>query len=149
MHTSYGNAIFLKDSPEETSRKVMSMYTDPTRIHADDPGHVEGNPVFTYLDAFDPASGEVEELKQRYLRGKVGDVDVKRRLADVLNEYLAPLRQRRLAYATRRDDLIGILLEGTQAAMPIAMATLEEVELKMGLNVLRSAESHKLIPIVP
>ena len=141
MHTSFGNAIYLKDSPEETRRKVMSMYTDPTRIHSDDPGHIEGNPVFTYLDAFEPDSGEVEELKERYRRGKVGDVDVKRRLADVLNEYLAPLRHRRLAYAARRDELIEILFEGTQATMPLAMTTIEEVELKMGLNVLRSSQS--------
>jgi tryptophanyl-tRNA synthetase len=141
MHTSYGNAIYLKDSPEETKRKVMSMYTDPTRIHADDPGHVEGNPVFTYLDVFDPAFDEVGELKERYRRGKVGDVELKRRLAGVLNDYLAPLRQRRQAYADRRADLIEILLEGTRAAMPIAMATLEEVESKMGLNALHSSRS--------
>jgi tryptophanyl-tRNA synthetase len=90
---------------------------------------------------FDPASGEVEALKERYRRGKVGDVDVKARLAGVLNEYLAPLRQRRFAYAARRDELIEILYQGTQAAMPLAMATLEEVELRMGLNVLRSSQS--------
>ncbi len=140
MHTSYGNAIFLKDSPEETRRKVMSMYTDPTRIHVDDPGHVEGNPVFTYLDVFDPSPSEIETLKERYRAGKVGDVDVKARLAEVLNEYLAPLRKRRVEYAARQDDLIEILHDGTQAALPIAMATLEEVELIMGLNFLSSPQ---------
>lgn len=141
MHTSYGNAIYLKDSPEETRYKVMSMYTDPTRIHADDPGHVEGNPVFTYLDTFDPDKGEVEALKARYRLGKVGDVAVKARLAEIMNEYLAPLRQRRVEYAARHDDLLDILNEGTQAAMPIAMATLEEVESKMGLSVLNVTRS--------
>lgn len=140
MHTSYGNAIYLKDSPEETTRKVMSMYTDPTRIHANDPGHVEGNPVFTYLDAFDSDASGVEELKERYRHGKVGDVDVKKRLADLLNEYLTPLRRRRDEYAARGDELIEILTEGTQAAMPIAMATLEEVESKMGLNILGTSQ---------
>jgi tryptophanyl-tRNA synthetase len=89
MHTSYGNAIFLRDTPEETTRKVMSMYTDPTRLRATDPGHVEGNPVFAYMDAFNPDQAEVEALKARYRAGQVGDVEVKRRLAEVLNEYLA------------------------------------------------------------
>ena len=119
----------------------MSMFTDPTRIHANDPGHIEGNPVFTYLDTFDPNTGEVEELKARYRLGKVGDVQVKARLAEVLNEYLAPLRQKRVEYASRQDDLIAILDEGTQAATPIAMATLQEVESKMGLSVLNSSRS--------
>jgi tryptophanyl-tRNA synthetase len=77
MHTSYGNAIFLRDTPAETTRKVMGMYTDPTRIHAEDPGHVEGNPVFAYLDAFSRDKAEVEELKERYRAGTVGDVDRK------------------------------------------------------------------------
>src|SRR5512138_2885392 len=88
MHTSYGNAIYLRDTPEETTRKVMSMYTDPARIHASDPGHVEGNPVFAYMDAFNKDRAELEELKERYRAGTVGDVEVKRRLAVVLNEYL-------------------------------------------------------------
>src|SRR5512142_3120630 len=85
MHASYGNAIYLRDTPEETTRKVMIMYTDPTRIHANDPRHVEGNPAFAYHDAFSRNKAEVEELKERYRAGTVGDVEVKRRLAVVLN----------------------------------------------------------------
>ncbi len=103
MHTSYGNAIFLRDTPEETTQKVMAMYTDPTRIHATDPGHVEGNPVFAYHDAFNQDKAEVAELKERYLAGTVGDVEVKRRLARALNETLAPIRQRRETLAANPD----------------------------------------------
>jgi tryptophanyl-tRNA synthetase len=134
MHTSYGNTISLMDSPEETQRKVMKMYTDPTRIHATDPGHVEGNPVFDYLDVFDPDHSEVEELKQSYRLGTVGDIAVKRRLAKVLNEYLDPLRQRRMEIQKHHDDLSDILKEGTERARPVAEATLEEVKRKMGLR---------------
>jgi tryptophanyl-tRNA synthetase len=134
MHTSYGNTIRLKDTPEETTRKVMDMYTDPTRIHASDPGHVEGNPVFAYHDVFNPDRNEVEEFKTRYREGKIGDIQVKRRLAEVLNETLAPLRQRRLNWANRPADLIDILRAGTQRARPIAQAIFKEVEKKMGLT---------------
>jgi tryptophanyl-tRNA synthetase len=81
MHTSYGNKILLKESRKKRPRKVMSMYTDPTRLRATDPGHVEGNPVFAYLDVFNPDRGELEEFKERYRAGQVGDVAVKRRLA--------------------------------------------------------------------
>ncbi len=134
MHSSYGNAIFLKDTPEETTRKVMSMYTDPTRIHATDPGHVEGNPVFAYLDAFDPQKDEVAEIKQQYRAGTIGDVAVKRRLAGVLNEALAGLRERRVKYAGHPQDVIDILEVGTSRARPVAQETLHEVMRRMGLT---------------
>ena len=134
MHTSYKNTIFIKDSPEETTNKVMNMYTDPTRIHPDDPGHVEGNPVFDYLDAFHPMKQEVEELKLRYRAGKIGYVEVKRCLAAVLNEYLAPMRQKRAGLIRHPDHLIDILRAGTEKARPIAHATLQEVQMKMGLR---------------
>lgn len=134
MHTSYGNAIFLSDSPEETARKVMGMYTDPTRMHADDPGHVEGNPLFEYMDVFNPDKAEVHNLKERYTAGKVGDVAVKRRLAQVLNAYLDPLRRRRAEFAARPDDLMDILRNGTESVRPLAQAVLEEVETKIGLR---------------
>ncbi len=133
MHTSYGNAIFLRDTPEETTQKVKSMYTDPTRIHANDPGHVEGNPVFAYHDAFNRNQAEVAELKERYVAGTVGDVEVKRKLAAALNEYLAPLRQRREQFAAHPDDVIDILRAGTQRAQQLAEQTLNEVQEKMGL----------------
>jgi tryptophanyl-tRNA synthetase len=134
MHTSYGNALFLRETPEETTKKVLSMYTDPTRIHADDPGHVEGNPVFAYHEAFNRNKAEVEELKARYLVGKVGDVEVKRRLAAALNEYLAPLRQRRSEVIAHPDYLLDILKAGTAQARPLAAAAYEEASSKMGLG---------------
>ncbi|HEX7973909.1 MAG TPA: tryptophan--tRNA ligase [Anaerolineales bacterium] len=133
MHTSYGNNILIKDSPEETTLKVMNMYTDPTRIHTTDPGHVEGNPVFEYLDAFDPNQAEVDEFKTRYRAGTIGDVQVKRRLAEALNEYLAPIRQRRAGWIARQDDLNDILRQGTERARPLAQQTYQEVAEKMGL----------------
>ncbi len=133
MHTSFGNAIFLHDTPEETARKVMGMYTDPTRLHSTDPGHVEDNPVFAYHDVFNPNHAEVEELKTRYLAGKVGDVEVKRKLATALNDYLAPIRRRREMFAARPDDIIEILRLGTARAREISGRTLAEVQEKMGL----------------
>jgi tryptophanyl-tRNA synthetase len=134
MHTSYGNTIFLRETPDETSQKVMSMYTDPTRIHPTDPGHVEGNPLFAYLDAFDPDRGAVFELKERYRTGKVGDVSIKRHLAEVLNQYLAPIRLRRSELISRADDLRDLLRMGTERARPVAESTLDEVYTQMGLN---------------
>ena len=133
MHTSYGNAIYLRDTPEETTRKVMSMYTDPTRVHPNDPGHVEGNPVFAYREIFNPNQEEVEEFKLRYRAGKVGDVEVKRRLAEVLNARLAPLRERRSAFIAQPKMLMEILEDGTRRARVIAAGILAEVHARMGL----------------
>lgn len=133
MHTSYGNVIALKDTPEETRAKVMNMYTDPTRIHASDPGHVEGNPVFAYHDLFNPDKQQVAEFKRRYEAGKIGDVAVKRRLAEALNDYLAPLRARRQDLMAHPGDLVDILNAGTASARVLAEQTLEEVMQKMGL----------------
>ena len=133
MHTSYGNQIYLKESAEETTRKVMNMYTDPTRLRATDPGHVEGNPVFAYYDAFDSDQEEVEELKERYRAGKVGDVEVKRRLAQVLNDYLAPIRSRRAELERHSGDILDILRTGTARAIEMTAQTLAEVQGKMGL----------------
>ena len=134
MHASYGNAIYLKDSPEITTQKVMEMYTDPTRLRATDPGHVENNPVFEYLDIFAPDPEEEEDLKTRYRAGKIGDVPVKQRLAQVLNEYLAPLRERRAVLASRPDQILEILQSGTSRVRPIARATLEAAQSRMGLT---------------
>jgi tryptophanyl-tRNA synthetase len=134
MHTSYDNALFLKDTPEETTRKIMGMYTDPTRIHPTDPGHVEGNPVFTYLDCFDPDHKNLEELKEKYRLGKIGDVAVKKHLARVVNAHLAPLRLLRSSAAARPADALDILRAGSQAASAIAEVVLSEVMDKMGLR---------------
>jgi tryptophanyl-tRNA synthetase len=133
MHTSYDNAIYLQDTPEETTRKVMTMYTDPARIHASDPGHVDGNPVFAYHQVFNPDQAEVEDLKSRYRAGKVGDVEVKGRLGEVLNAYLAPLRARRAALIAQPKMLMEVLFSGTVKAKFIAQQTLEEVYARMGL----------------
>jgi tryptophanyl-tRNA synthetase len=133
MHTSYGNVIFLRETPEETTQKIMNMYTDPTRIHATDPGHVEGNPLFIYHDTFNPNHEEVEQLKERYRAGKVGDVEVKRKLAAALNETLAPIRSRRVELAAHPDDAVDILRAGTARAIEISGQTLADVQEKMGL----------------
>lgn len=134
MHTSYGNAIALRDTPEITNSKVLSMYTDPSRIHASDPGHVEGNPLFAYLDVFHPDEVQVNEYKDRYRKGKIGDVELKRRLAEVLNERLSPIRARRIEILRDPDTLLDILKTGTERARPIAESTLAEVETKLGLR---------------
>jgi tryptophanyl-tRNA synthetase len=134
MHTSFGNAIYLSDDPQTVEEKVMQMYTDPTRIHATDPGHVEGNPVFSYHDMFNEDREEVEELKASYQAGRVGDVEVKRRLVRALNQYLTPLREKRREFAARPDYVWDVLREGTTHVRPIAQATVTEVKEKMGLT---------------
>ncbi len=134
MHTSYGNAISLSDTPAETTRKVMGMYTDPTRIHATDPGHVEGNPVFEMLDVFLADKVQLEELKARYIEGKVGDVEVKRLLSISMNATLTPLRERRAELYRKPEFLMDLLYSGTLKAGPIAQRTLDEVYEKMGLR---------------
>lgn len=135
MHASYGNAIYLKDTPEETRRKVLRMYTDPTRLRATDPGHVEGNPVFACLDAFHPRPAELADLKDRYQAGAVGDVEVKELLASLLNETLAPLRARRAELASHPSDVIDLLRMGTDRARPVVQETIEEVREAMGLTL--------------
>jgi tryptophanyl-tRNA synthetase len=134
MHNSYGNTIKLGDSEAKTTKLVMSMYTDPTRLRATDPGTVEGNPVFEYLDAFDADKKEVEDFKKRYREGKVGDVEVKKRLADVLNSYLRPLRERRNELVKKPNEALRVLSEGTESARPLIEATTKEVLEKMGLR---------------
>ena len=127
MSKSYGNAIELSDDAETVTKKVRQMYTDPKRIRADIPGTVEGNPVFTYHDVFNPNAAEVEDLKARYRAGKVGDVEVKTKLADALNAYLAPIRERRAAVLARPEQLREILFEGSKRARAVANETMERV----------------------
>src|SRR5688500_17922912 len=105
MSKSYNNAIDLADDEETVRKKVMQMYTDPKRIRADIPGTVEGNPVFMYHDAFNPDAGEVDDLKARYRAGKVGDVEVKKKLAAALNAHLAPMRARRAELLAKPETL--------------------------------------------
>jgi tryptophanyl-tRNA synthetase len=134
MSKSLGNVINLSDDPETVRRKVMRMYTDPTRLHPTDPGHVEGNPVFTYHDAFNPNKEEVEELKERYRAGRVGDVEVKQQLVAALNQFLDPIRERRRHYEQRPDEVEAILREGTRRGREAAKETLARVRLAMRID---------------
>jgi tryptophanyl-tRNA synthetase len=127
MSKSYGNTINLSDDAETVRKKVMQMYTDPKRIRADVPGTVEGNPVFMYHDAFNPATAEVEDLKARYRAGKVGDVEVKTKLAKALNAHLEPMRARRADALARPSALREILDAGSRKARAIALETMERV----------------------
>jgi tryptophanyl-tRNA synthetase len=127
MSKSYGNTIDLSDSAETVVRKVRQMYTDPKRIRADIPGTVEGNPVFVYHEAFNPDRAEVEDLKTRYRAGKVGDVEVKTKLAAAINARLEPIRERRAAALARPGHLREILVEGSRKARLVAEATMERV----------------------
>ncbi len=133
MSASLGNAINLSDPPEVVRQKVMSMYTDPTRLRATDPGHVEGNPVFAYLDAFDPDVARVEELKAKYRRGAVGDVAVKRHLAEVLEAFLGPIRERRAAYEAQPERVQEILVSGTRRGRRVVSGVLHHVLAAIGL----------------
>ncbi|MEK7554976.1 MAG: tryptophan--tRNA ligase [Patescibacteria group bacterium] len=134
MSKSLGNAINLSDSADEVRRKVMGMYTDPTRKRATDPGHVEGNPVFTYLDAFDPHARDVAELKIKYQEGNVGDVAVKERLAEVLNQFLTPIRKRRAEFAENPKKVLKILKEGTERGREVASETVSRVKSAMRIT---------------
>ena len=134
MSKSLGNTIHLSDTPEEVVKKVRQMYTDPKRVRADIPGTVEGNPVFIYHDAFNPNKDEVDDLKARYRAGKVGDVEVKTKLANALNARLAPIRERRDAVLSKPDRLREILFEGSKRAQKVAAGTLERVREAMKIS---------------
>ncbi len=134
MSKSIGNAIFLCDDAATVRKKVHSMYTDPNRIRADIPGNVEGNPVFTYLDYFDPDRGLVEEFKTRYRAGTIGDVEVKERLASSLNAFLDPMRERAAQYAAQSGLVDEIIYQGTMRYRAIAGETMREVKKAMGLS---------------
>lgn len=134
MSKSLGNAIFLGDSPEEISKKVMSMYTDPNHIHVNDPGTVEGNVVFMYLDLFDSNKTEVEELKAHYRRGGLGDVKIKKRLEALLQDLLTPMRERRQKIAADPAAVLDLVRKGTQHAREVAAKTLAEVRSAMKID---------------
>jgi tryptophanyl-tRNA synthetase len=134
MSKSLGNAIYLSDDEDTLKKKVMSMYTDPNHIHVEDPGQVEGNVVFTYLDIFDKDVAKVQELKEQYRHGGLGDVKIKRYLMEVLNAELAPIRQRRAEFATDLPAVMDILKAGSDRANQVAAKTLDEVKDAMGLN---------------
>jgi len=127
MGKSLNNAIYLSDGYEEISKKVMDMYTDPNHIHVEDRGKVEGNVVFTYLDIFDEDKKEVSELKKQYEKGGLGDVVIKKRLIEVLEKLIKPIREKREKLAENPKAIMKILEEGTMYAKKIAKETMLEV----------------------
>lgn len=134
MSKSLNNAIYLSDDADTVAKKVMSMYTDPEHIKVSDPGHVEGNTVFTYLDIFDKDKAQVASLKEQYQAGGLGDVKIKRYLNEVLEDVLNPIRERRAQYEQDLDYVYQILKEGSEKANVVANQTLKEVRDAIGIN---------------
>ena len=134
MSKSLNNGIYLSDDEAALRAKVMSMYTDPNHIHVSDPGQVEGNTVFEYLDVFAPDKARVNDLKQQYQAGGLGDVKVKQYLFDILNELLTPIRKRRAELAKDMPAIYTMLQAGSQRANRVAEQTLSEVRAAIGLN---------------
>lgn len=133
MSKSLGNTIVLNASDKDIKKAVNAMYTDPNHLRIEDPGQVEGNIVFTYLDAFDPNKEEVEELKAHYRRGGLGDGTVKKRLEGVLKELISPIRERREELAKDSDYIMDVLRQGTDKCRLITQQTLDEVKDGLGL----------------
>ena len=153
MSKSLGNCIYLSDSKDEVWQKVRSMYTDPTHLNVSDPGHVEGNAVFTYLDAFStdqdfadfwPEYQNLDELKEHYTRGGLGDMKCKKFLNEVLNKFLDPMRQRRAELEQDIPEICNILKKGTEQAREVAAQTMDEVRRAMRINYFDDAELWKI-----
>lgn len=134
MSKSLNNAIYLKDSVDELAKKVRSMYTDPTHLRVEDPGKIEGNTVFSYLDVFGDDKKFIEELKAHYQKGGLGDMKVKNYLLEVLEAKISPIRERRKLFENDKAQTIKLLLEGSARVNEIADKTLHEVKSAMGLN---------------
>jgi tryptophanyl-tRNA synthetase len=134
MSKSLNNAIYLSDDAETVKQKVMNMYTDPKRLRATDPGTVEGNPVFIYHDAFNPSYAEVDDLKERYRQGKVGDVEVKEKLARAINNFLEPIREKRAYFIAHPMIPRDVLANGIRRMQAEAKQTMELVREKTGLS---------------
>lgn len=134
MSKSLDNAIYLGDSADTIQKKVMSMYTDPEHVHIEDPGHIEGNTVFTYLDIFAQDREHVEELKAQYQHGGLGDVKIKRYLNEVLQAELKPIRERRERFAADEGAVYDILKQGSEKANQVAAQTLREVRHAIGID---------------
>jgi len=143
MSKSLSNAIFLSDDAKTVEKKIYGMYTDPNRVRADIPGKVEGNPVFIYHDTFNPNREEVADLKDRYRRGKVGDVEVKQKLAAAVNAFLEPLRDRRQAFAEEKGYVDEVIYSGTMRMREEARETLKLMKKAMGLSGVWNAISRK------
>ena len=149
MSKSLGNCIYLSDSKDEVWQKVRSMYTDPQHLNVSDPGHVEGNAVFTYLDAFStdddfknfwPDYQNLEELKDHYRRGGLGDMKCKKFLNEVLNQFLEPMRQRRHELEQDIPEIYNILRRGTEQAREVAAVTMQEVRQAMRIDYFNDHE---------
>lgn len=134
MSKSLGNCIYLSDPSDVVNQKVRKMYTDPTRIHANDPGHIEGNVVFTYLDAFYPNADDLQVLKEKYQAGKVPDSEIKAILSQTLNNFLAPIRDRRAYFQAHPGAVRQALINGTEKAKIEAAATMTEVREAMKIT---------------
>jgi tryptophanyl-tRNA synthetase len=134
MGKSLNNTIMLSATKEEVNKVIMSMYTDPNRIHPTDPGKVEGNPVFIYHDIFNLNKEEVEDMKDRYRKGTVGDVEVKRKLVDAMNTFLEPIREKRAYYENHLDEVKDILHEGTKITREETQKTLDKVREAMKIK---------------
>lgn len=136
MSKSLGNGIYLSDDADTVRKKVMSMYTDPNHIKVEDPGQIEGNMVFHYLDIFgrEEDQTDIAAMKEHYQRGGLGDVKTKRYLLDILERELAPIRERRLEYAKDMGEVFRMLQEGSEQAQAVAAQTLSEVKSAMGIN---------------
>ncbi|MBU1130057.1 tryptophan--tRNA ligase [Patescibacteria group bacterium] len=134
MSKSIGNCIYLSDDQKTINQKVMAMYTDPNRIHSTDPGQVGGNPVFIYHDAFNSNGQEVENLKDRYKKGKVGDVEVKQKLVKAINNFLDPIREKRAQYEGKTDLIDQIIKQGSNKVRSEAQQTLNQVLKAMGIK---------------
>ena len=134
MSKSLGNTIYIKDGSDIIKQKVMAMYTDPNHIKVEDPGKVEGNVVFTYLDIFDPNKEELEELKNHYRKGGLGDVKLKRRLIDLIVAKLEPFQAKRKEYEKKMDEVIKIVKKGNEKARERASKTLSEVRKVIGVE---------------
>lgn len=134
MSKSLNNAIFLADSEEMIVKKVKGMYTDPSHLRVEDPGKVEGNPVFTYLDAFGKDLVKIGELKEHYQRGGLGDSVIKKYLTEVLLEFLEPIRKKREAFAQNPKEVLSLLKKGTQKANEVAEKNMKEIRKAMGID---------------
>lgn len=137
MSKSLGNAIYLSDTEKTIEGQVMKMYTDPRHIHVEDKGKVEGNVVFTYLDAFDPDKSAVEALKRQYRKGGLGDVEIKKRLIEVLESLISPIRQKREKLAKDPEKVMSILEKGTKKAGETTRKTLAEAKNAMKIDYFR------------
>ncbi len=141
MSKSKGNAIMLSDPTDEVNKKVRSMFTDPNRIRADIPGRVEGNPVFEYHDAFNPDEAQINDFKDRYRKGKVGDVEVKVALAEALNDFLDPVRERRAHFQKNMPFVEDVLMQGVRRGRAIAKETMQRVRDAMRISSYTSSWS--------